>query len=94
MPEHFVNDGFGWECKRCRDSESSEAEKRQEGSQTEPGAAATLARFFREGEAEAGGPRLTSASLARWKDETRRMLRCERCGAEERVSDGRGPDSP
>jgi hypothetical protein len=80
VPEHFVNDGFGWECKRCRGSEGSEAE---------PGAA-TLARFFREGEAEGGGPRLSSTSLARWKDDARRVLRCGRCGAEENVANEPG----
>jgi hypothetical protein len=84
MPEHFVNEGFGWECKRCRASEGAEAEPD----------ATNLARFFREGEAEGGGPRLSSTSLARWKDETRRVLRCERCGAEESVSDEPWTDAP
>ena len=83
MPEHFVNEGFGWECRRCRVSV---------GAETGPGAASALARFFREGEAEGGGPRLSSAALARWKDETRRVLRCGRCGAEENVCGG-GADS-
>ena len=90
MPEHFVNRGFGWECRRCRVSEGAEAD-----AAAEPGSAsATLARFFREGEAEGGGPRLSSTSLARWKDETRRVLRCERCGAEENVAEGPGSNSP
>jgi hypothetical protein len=86
MPEHFVNEGFGWECKRCRAAEGAETGSRSQDEETEPGAT-TLARFFREGEAEGGGPRLSSAALARWKDETRRVLRCERCGAEENVAD-------
>jgi len=88
VPEHFVNEGFGWECKRCRDVEGAGAE---------PGAASALARFFREGEAEGGGPRLSSNSLARWADETRRVLRCGRCGAEEEVAgepDEPGKDAP
>ena len=95
MPERFVNEGFGWECRRCRDSESAGAAPR---AAAEPDtAAATLARFFREGEAEGGGPRLSSASLARWKDATRRVLRCERCGAEEEFggeAGGSGRNAP
>ena len=84
MPEHFVNEGFGWECKRCRGPQGAEPES----------APTALARFFREGEAEGGGPRLSSPALARWKDETRRALRCERCGAEENVSGEPGANSP
>ena len=71
--EHFVNDGFGWECKRCR------------GAGAEDSSPDALPRFFREGEAEGGGPRLASGSLARWRDGTRRALRCPACGAEEEV---------
>jgi hypothetical protein len=98
MPEQFVNEGFGWECKRCRASEDAEGEGRSEGAKAEP-RATTLARFFREGEAEGGAPRLSSAALARWKDDTRRVLRCDRCGGEENVSakpgglEGRESDS-
>lgn len=91
MPELFVNEGFGWECLRCRASEelnraSEVGEPGRVSENSESGSGATtLARFFREGEAEGGGPRLASAARARWKDETRRVLRCERCGAEENV---------
>ena len=85
MPEHFVNEGFGWECKRCRASEVEEPSRASESSAPD---ATTLARFFREGEAEGGGPRLASAARARWKTAARRVLRCERCGAEENVFDG------
>ena len=76
MPEteHFVNDGTGWECKRCRASPGTGAAP-DEG----PG------RFFREGEAEGGGPRLSSNARASWADSGRERLRCPRCGAEERV---------
>ena len=76
MPEteHFVNDGMGWECKRCR------AEVRDDAAPDEgPG------RFFREGEAEGGGPRLSSGARASWADAARTTLHCTRCGAEERV---------
>jgi hypothetical protein len=76
--EHFINDGFGWECKHCRESG---------GRHTPPGDAA-LARFFREGEAEEREPRLSAQALARWKDSTRRTLRCPRCGVEEDISGG------
>lgn len=75
MPEtqHFVNDGYGWECKSCREAAGAPA----------AGADAPLPRFFREGEAEDREPRLSSPLLARWKDDTRHTLLCPRCGAEE-----------
>jgi hypothetical protein len=73
--EHFVNDGYGWECQRCRESVGGAA----------PLGDTTLARFFREGEAEEREPRLSSAALARWKDATRRTLLCARCGIEEDI---------
>jgi ribosomal protein L37AE/L43A len=76
MPEteHFVNDGTGWECRRCR------AEVKDEAAPVDgPG------RFFREGEAEGGGPRLSSTARASWADAERTTLRCPRCAAEERV---------
>ena len=76
----FVNDGFGWECKRCR-AQGGAARDGGESSDGEPPDA--LPRFFREGEAEAGAQRLSTPSLARWADESRRRLRCPACGAEE-----------
>ena len=72
--EHFINDGTGWECKRCRASSDTKA-AHDDG----PG------RFFREGEAEAGGPRLSSHARASWAGSGRTTLRCPRCNAEERV---------
>ena len=76
MPEteHFVNDGTGWECRRCR-APGGDGAAHGGG----PG------RFFREGEAEAGGPRLSSNARAGWADAGRTTLGCPRCGAEERV---------
>jgi hypothetical protein len=71
--EHFVNEGFGWECRRCRETPGAEE------------SAATLPRFFREGEAEGGAPRLSTTSLARWADESRTTLRCTACGVEEKL---------
>ncbi len=76
MPEteHFINDGTGWECKRCR------AAKGETATGEGPG------RFFREGEAEGGGPRLSSNARAAWADAARKTLRCPRCGTEEELS--------
>ena len=71
--EHFVNEGFGWECKRCR---------RPRGEESPPSA---LGRFFREGEAEGGAPHLASDALARWAEGSRTRLRCPACGVEEEL---------
>jgi hypothetical protein len=84
MPERFINDGRGWECKRCR---AEDARALEEGAGEGEPSSNTLARFFREGEAEEREPRLSSASLARWKDASRRALVCTRCGAEEELSE-------
>lgn len=75
--KNFVNDGYGWACKRCSEDETKRASAR------EP----SLPRFFREGEAEEREPRLSTHALARWKDDTRRSLVCPRCGVEEDVSE-------
>jgi hypothetical protein len=84
MPERFINDGRGWECKRCRAEVASAIEDdAREGERS----TRSLARFFREGEAEEREPRLSSVSLARWKDASRRALVCTRCGAEEELSE-------
>lgn len=82
MPERFINDGRGWECKRCRDEDASPPSA-DEGKPSSN----TLPRFFREGEAEEREPRLASTTLARWKDSTRRTLVCPRCGVEEELTD-------
>jgi hypothetical protein len=70
---YFINEGFGWECKRCR---------------RQPAApdAGELPRFFREGEAEEKEMRLTTPALARWRDAARQILYCPNCLDEERVS--------
>jgi hypothetical protein len=73
---HFINDGYGWACKRCRDADAA----------PEPSPDSPLPRFFREGEAEDRAPRLSSSSLARWKDASHRTLTCPRCGAEEQLN--------
>ena len=82
MPEHFINEGRGWECRRCRAEVTSLEDDADEGAPSSN----TLARFFREGEAEEREPRLSSSTLARWKDDSRSALRCQRCGAEESLS--------
>jgi hypothetical protein len=93
--ERFVNEGRGWECRRCRDEDSkvhegdapeaspSSTEGAPSSSEGAPSSTNALARFFREGESEEREPRLSSSALARWKDESRRALVCTRCGAEE-----------
>ena len=73
---HFINDGYGWACKRCRAAGDAPA----------PPPDSPLPRFFREGEAEDREPRLSSPTLARWKDDAHRTLVCPRCGVEEALN--------
>jgi hypothetical protein len=75
--KHFVNEGFGWTCKRCGERDAAPHA---------PAADGLLPRFFREGEAEERETRLSTSSLARWKDDSRRTLLCPRCGVEEDLS--------
>jgi hypothetical protein len=70
----FFNDGHGWICKQC------DLELRNEAA-----VSSGPARFFSEGEAEGGGPRLETAALAKWTDRSRRYLACPRCGISEAV---------
>lgn len=72
--EHFINQGFGWLCKRCQAEETANA-----------AAKGGRARFFSEGEAEEKEPALSSPTLARWRDGTQQTLVCPRCGLAERV---------
>jgi len=89
---HFVNDGYGWHCKRCRAVEDADASRGpSDDADAQRGAHGptrddALARFFREGEAEEREPRLAAHSLARWADDSRRTLRCPRCGVEEEIN--------
>jgi hypothetical protein len=73
--DHFINTGYGWVCKHC----SPEVEARS-------GVSGARARFFTEGEAEDKEPVLSTPTLARWCDATRRSLFCPRCGIEEMIS--------
>lgn len=75
MAEHFINDGYGWECKHCREADA--------GAGPHTGG---RARFFQEGEAEEREPRLSARALARWRDADAagpRILYCPLCGLEE-----------
>jgi hypothetical protein len=82
--EHFINEGYGWACKRCR--EAFDATSATSVADTSSNASA-LPRFFREGEAEEREPRLSENALARWKDGSRRTLLCTRCGVEEDINE-------
>ena len=70
--EHFINEGFGWTCRRCHE----ETKARESHSDSR-------ARFFAEGEAEGPDPRLSAPALARWRDNSHDTLICQRCGIEE-----------
>jgi hypothetical protein len=72
--EHFINEGFGWTCRRCH--EETKARESQPDSR---------ARFFTEGEAEDRDPQLSAPALARWRDASRNTLMCPRCGIEEQI---------
>ena len=70
--------------------DSAKDEDAQHGASASSRASATLradalARFFREGESEEREARLSARTLARWTDDTRRALRCPRCGVEEEI---------
>lgn len=70
----FYNNGFGWICRRCE----------RELPPT-PKAGSDLSRAFREGEAESKSPAFANAALAKWMDNTHRVLICPRCGLTEAV---------
>jgi rubredoxin len=72
--KHFINQGYGWTCRRCQSEETAQVSERS-----------ARARFFSEGEAEERAPKLSAASLARWRDEYHQTLVCPRCGVEETV---------
>ena len=73
--EHFVNNGYGWTCRRCRREETT-ARVPVNGAR---------ARFFSEGEAEEREPKLSSHALARWRDESHQELVCPKCGVVEKT---------
>jgi hypothetical protein len=71
--DYFINDGYGWECKRCRATPAAPD-------------AQTLPRFFREGEAEDKETRLAARARARWRDKAQQILYCPNCLTEETVN--------
>ena len=73
--EHFINNGYGWMCRRCHE---------QEETARVPAKSGARARFYSEGEAEEREPRYSSLSLARWRDESRQELVCPTCGVVEK----------
>ena len=72
--ENFYNDGTGWVCKRCEQTQAVSAEVESAHS-----------RFFREGEAESKFPTLSAPCRARWLDRLRETLICPICGVTEKV---------
>ena len=75
MAEHFINTGFGWTCRHCREKDGPRAS-----------VGSARARFFTEGEAEEREPKLSAPLLARWRDATRQVLVCPHCGVEEKIT--------
>jgi len=71
----FYNGGFGWICKPC------ERELKRQNKSPEN----KLSRLMREGEAESKQPSFSNLALAKWADETHRILICPRCGITELV---------
>jgi len=78
--EHFINNGYGWTCRRCQREETAARVP----TTTTSGA---RARFFSEGEAEEREPKLSSHALARWRDESRQELVCPKCGVAEKTEE-------
>lgn len=72
---NFYNKGFGWICRLCerrlKEAETNSREKQS--------------RLMREGEAESKQPTLSNQAMAKWTDETKKILVCPRCGITERV---------
>jgi uncharacterized protein YdaU (DUF1376 family) len=49
--EHFINQGYGWTCRRCQSEETARVSERS-----------ARARFFSEGEAEEREPKLSAST--------------------------------
>ena len=71
--DYFINEGFGWECKRCRLEQAAPEDT-------------AYPRFYSEGEAEEKEPRLMTVARARWRDAAQQVLYCPNCLAEEAVN--------
>jgi hypothetical protein len=72
----FYNEGFGWICKHCEKELKSNDENNLK----------RFSRLMSEGEAENKNPILSNKALAKWADETRKILTCPRCGISESIS--------
>ena len=67
---NFYNAGFGWICRRCEKQLSEQInDSRQLNS-----------RLMHEGEAENKKPQFSTRALAKWADESQRILTCPHCG--------------
>jgi hypothetical protein len=73
--DHFINNGYGWVCKRCYPEMNAPVSE-----------GLGRARFHTEGEAEDKELALSTPALARWRDASRRTLVCPYCGIEEMLS--------
>ena len=81
--QDFINDGFGWTCRPCRDADALATTNADDHRNDR-------ARFFNEGEAEdRHRATLSAPHLARWRDDTHTTLYCPRCGTEETMNDER-----
>ncbi len=69
--ENFANEGFGWICKKCGNT------NRNRGSEK--------SRLMTEGEAESKQPKLSNKAMAKWKDPERKILYCPICEVAERI---------
>ncbi len=77
--QHFINEGFGWTCRPCRDADARATPNADDHHDR--------ARFFNEGEAEDRHHiTLATPHLARWRDDTHTTLHCPHCGTEERMN--------
>jgi hypothetical protein len=70
---NFYNKGFGWICRRCEPDNS-------------PPVSDQPSRLLTEGESEGKNPRLSTAALAHWADDTRQTLECPQCGMKESIA--------
>ncbi len=71
--DYFLNEGFGWVCKRCQEAEKSAPKTKEQ------------SRLLKEGEAESKQPKFSTSSLATWLDREKRILVCPKCGIRENI---------
>ncbi len=73
--DYFLNEGFGWVCKRCQEAEKSAPKMKEQ------------SRLLKEGEAESKQPKFSITSLATWLDSEKSILSCPKCGKRETIED-------